>query len=216
MTPLDSIAERDVQAEEIEAHLRYQNEKLVNALYEAREQITSLKEEVDKLCAPPSTYGVYLSVNEDGTINVLSQGRQERVPAGEADQERGRGSGPGGSAGHQLRGHRRPHHPDRGDQGRRGAALPLRRLLPRASADAAQGRPALRSPRLRQDHDRQGGGQQSRPEDLRQAVREAQGLLPQHQAPGAPQQVRGRDGTQDPRDLREGAREGRRRRPSHP
>src|SRR3989475_6908143 len=79
MTPLDSIAERDVQAEEIEAHLRYQNEKLVNALYEAREQITSLKEEVDKLCAPPSTYGVYLSVNEDGTINVLSQGRKVKV-----------------------------------------------------------------------------------------------------------------------------------------
>ena len=52
-----------------------QNEKLVNALYEAREQITSLKEEVDKLCAPPSTYGVYLSLNEDATINVLSQGR---------------------------------------------------------------------------------------------------------------------------------------------
>src|SRR5216684_2277087 len=79
MTPLDSIAERDVQAKEIEAHLRYQNEKLVNALYEAREQITSLKEEVDKLCAPPSTYGVYLSVNEDGTINVLSQGRKVKV-----------------------------------------------------------------------------------------------------------------------------------------
>jgi proteasome-associated ATPase len=79
MNQLDSIAERDVQAEEIEAHLRYQNEKLVNALYEAREQITSLKEEVDKLCAPPSTYGVYLSVNEDGTINVLSQGRKVKV-----------------------------------------------------------------------------------------------------------------------------------------
>src|SRR5437588_10952489 len=56
-----------------------QNEKLVNALYEAREQITALKEEVDKLCAPPSTYGVYLSVNEDGTINVLSQGRKVKV-----------------------------------------------------------------------------------------------------------------------------------------
>src|SRR6267378_7151072 len=79
MTQLDSIAERDVQAEEIEAHLRYQNEKLVNALYEAREQITSLKEEVDKLCAPPSTYGVYLSVNEDGTVNILSQGRKVKV-----------------------------------------------------------------------------------------------------------------------------------------
>src|SRR5712692_5648379 len=56
-----------------------QNEKLVNALYEAREQITSLKEEVDKLCAPPSTYGVYLSENEDGTINILAQGRKVKV-----------------------------------------------------------------------------------------------------------------------------------------
>src|SRR4030088_2354135 len=79
MKQLDRIAERDVQAEESEAHLRYQNEKLVNALYEAREQITSLKEEVDKLCAPPSTYGVYLSVNEDATVNVLSQGRKVKV-----------------------------------------------------------------------------------------------------------------------------------------
>ncbi|MEK7710030.1 MAG: AAA family ATPase, partial [candidate division NC10 bacterium] len=56
-----------------------QNEKLVNALYESREQIQSLKEEVDKLCAPPSTYGVYLSVNEDGTLNILAQGRKVKV-----------------------------------------------------------------------------------------------------------------------------------------
>ncbi len=56
-----------------------QNEKLVNALYEAREQIASLKEEVDKLCAPPSTYGVYLSLNDDGTVNILSQGRKVKV-----------------------------------------------------------------------------------------------------------------------------------------
>src|SRR5207244_1599289 len=56
-----------------------QNEKLVNALYEAREQITALKEEVDKLCAPPPTYGVYLSPNEDGTGNILAQGRKFKV-----------------------------------------------------------------------------------------------------------------------------------------
>jgi proteasome-associated ATPase len=56
-----------------------QNEKLVNALYEAREQITALKEEVDKLCAPPSTYGVFLSPNEDGTVTILSQGRKVKV-----------------------------------------------------------------------------------------------------------------------------------------
>jgi len=56
-----------------------QNEKLVNALYEAREQIQSLKEEVDKLSAPPSTYGVYLSTNEDSTVNILSSGRKVKV-----------------------------------------------------------------------------------------------------------------------------------------
>jgi proteasome-associated ATPase len=56
-----------------------QNEKLVNRLSEAREQIVSLKEEVDKLCAPPSSYGVYLSGNEDGTVNILSQGRKVKV-----------------------------------------------------------------------------------------------------------------------------------------
>jgi proteasome-associated ATPase len=56
-----------------------QNEKLVNALYESREQITSLKEEVDKLCAPPSTYGVYLSTNDDGTVNILASGRKVKV-----------------------------------------------------------------------------------------------------------------------------------------
>ncbi len=56
-----------------------QNEKLVNALYESREQIQSLKEEVDKLCAPPSTYGVYLSPNDDGTVNILAQGRKVKV-----------------------------------------------------------------------------------------------------------------------------------------
>jgi proteasome-associated ATPase len=55
------------------------NDKLVDRLAEARDQITSLKEEVDKLCAPPSTYGVYLSGNQDGTVNVLSQGRKVKV-----------------------------------------------------------------------------------------------------------------------------------------
>ena len=56
-----------------------QNEKLVNTLYEAREQISSLKEEVDKLCAPPSSYGVFLSPNDDGTVNILSSGRKVKV-----------------------------------------------------------------------------------------------------------------------------------------
>jgi len=56
-----------------------QNEKLARALAEAREQLAALREEVEKLSAPPSTYGVYLSANDDDTVNVLAQGRKVKV-----------------------------------------------------------------------------------------------------------------------------------------
>jgi proteasome-associated ATPase len=68
---------RDVDRLLTQAH--NQNEILVTALHEAREQIAALKEEVDKLCAPPATYGVYLAANEDNTVTILSQGRKVKV-----------------------------------------------------------------------------------------------------------------------------------------
>jgi proteasome-associated ATPase len=66
-------------ADRLLAQAHNQNEILVTALQEAREQIAALKEEVDKLCAPPSTYGVYLAANEDNTVTILSQGRKVKV-----------------------------------------------------------------------------------------------------------------------------------------
>jgi proteasome-associated ATPase len=66
-------------ADRLLAQAHNQNEILVTALQEAREQIAVLKEEVDKLCAPPSTYGVYLAANEDNTVTILSQGRKVKV-----------------------------------------------------------------------------------------------------------------------------------------
>src|SRR6266571_1047295 len=68
-----------IRARDKAVHAAGQNERLVAALHEAREQITALKEEVDKLCAPPSSYGVYLSTNKDGTVDVLAQGRKVKV-----------------------------------------------------------------------------------------------------------------------------------------
>jgi len=56
-----------------------QNERLAATLREAREQIIALKEEVEKLTAPPSGFGVFLGVNDDGTINLSSGGRKLRV-----------------------------------------------------------------------------------------------------------------------------------------
>lgn len=58
---------------------RKQNEKLVNALSEAKEQIEALKEEVEKLCQPPNTYGVFRRVNEDKTIDIYLDGRKLKV-----------------------------------------------------------------------------------------------------------------------------------------
>jgi proteasome-associated ATPase len=56
-----------------------QNERLLKALHEARGEIAALRDEVDKLAAPPSTYGVYLTAHEDDTVDVLAQGRKMRV-----------------------------------------------------------------------------------------------------------------------------------------
>ncbi len=58
-----------------------QNEKLVAALQDAKTQIDALKEEVDKLCAPPNTYGVFQRANKDNTVEILVDGRQMRVNA---------------------------------------------------------------------------------------------------------------------------------------
>jgi proteasome-associated ATPase len=56
-----------------------QNEKLVNTLQEAKQQIELLKEEVDKLCAPPNSYGVFQRANKDGTVEILADGKPMRV-----------------------------------------------------------------------------------------------------------------------------------------
>jgi proteasome-associated ATPase len=56
-----------------------QNEKLVHTLQEAKQQIELLKEEVDKLCAPPNTYGVFVRANKDGTAELNVDGKAMRV-----------------------------------------------------------------------------------------------------------------------------------------
>jgi proteasome-associated ATPase len=55
------------------------NEKLTYTLREAREHISALREEVDKLTQPPAAYGTYLGANNDDTVDVFSAGRKMRV-----------------------------------------------------------------------------------------------------------------------------------------
>ena len=56
-----------------------QNEKLTYTLREAREHISTLRDEVDKLTQPPSGYGTVLGANGDGTVDVHAGGRKMRV-----------------------------------------------------------------------------------------------------------------------------------------
>ncbi|WP_419925645.1 proteasome ATPase [Candidatus Poriferisocius sp.] len=56
-----------------------QNEKLTYTLREAREHISALRDEVDKLTQPPSAYGAFLGHNDDNTVDVFSGGRKMRV-----------------------------------------------------------------------------------------------------------------------------------------
>jgi len=55
------------------------NARLLKALHDARDEIAALRDEVDKLCAPPFSYGVYLAAHEDDTVDVLAHGRKVRV-----------------------------------------------------------------------------------------------------------------------------------------
>jgi proteasome-associated ATPase len=73
------LTEELARAHEKAAHAHGQKERMAAALAQARDEITALREEVDKLSAPPSTYGVYLSGNIDGTVNVLASGRKVKV-----------------------------------------------------------------------------------------------------------------------------------------
>jgi proteasome-associated ATPase len=61
------------------ASLTTQNERLVSTLREARDQIMTLKEEVDRLAQPPTGFGTYLASNDDGTVDVFTGGRKLRV-----------------------------------------------------------------------------------------------------------------------------------------
>ncbi len=55
------------------------NRRLADTLREARNQIVTLKEEVDRLADPPNGFAVFLARNPDGTADIHAQGRKLRV-----------------------------------------------------------------------------------------------------------------------------------------
>jgi len=56
-----------------------QNERLTDALQDTKAQIEAMRAEVEKLTAPPSTYGIFTSANKDQTVTVYVTGRKLKV-----------------------------------------------------------------------------------------------------------------------------------------
>jgi proteasome-associated ATPase len=73
------LEERLIEAKDRLSQAAGQNQKLVAALEETREQLALLREEVEKLTAPPNPFGTVLGLNEDGTVDVFTSGRKLRV-----------------------------------------------------------------------------------------------------------------------------------------
>ena len=81
---------RDANRELARANAR--NQRLNTTLESARERITVLRDEVEKLSQPPSAYGTVVQLNDDGTADVHSGGRKMRVAV---HQEAAEGLHPG-------------------------------------------------------------------------------------------------------------------------
>ena len=128
------LEERLLETKGLLAQEVEKNEKLSHALRGARENIASLRDEVDKLSQPPSAYGVVVGKNDDGTVDVLTSGRKMRVNL----------------------------HPEIDiDTLSRGAEVVLNESFNVVTA-RAEGDPVVRPSWLRQDAHRQGGREQPR------------------------------------------------------
>ena len=77
--PEEPLSERIIACETANAELEERNEQLVATLRGARDQITNLKQEVDRLAKAPNTFGIIADVYPDGTADILSGGRKMRV-----------------------------------------------------------------------------------------------------------------------------------------
>ncbi len=73
------LEQRLAESQAMLANVTAQNERLAATLREAREQIVTLKEEVDRLAQPPASFGIFISSNDDDSVDVYTGGRKLRV-----------------------------------------------------------------------------------------------------------------------------------------
>jgi len=76
---IEMLEEKLLEARGALAQSRSNNEKLTITIQQTRDQITALRDEVEKLTQPPAVYGTFIDFNEDGTVDIFASGRKMRV-----------------------------------------------------------------------------------------------------------------------------------------
>ncbi|HJQ00633.1 MAG TPA: proteasome ATPase [Jatrophihabitans sp.] len=76
---LRALEDRLAETQSRVASLSDRNERLANTLRDARDQLVTLKEEIDRLAQPPSGYGVFLEKVDEHSVDIFTGGRKLRV-----------------------------------------------------------------------------------------------------------------------------------------
>src|SRR5690625_667775 len=74
-TPSTRLEKLQKEAETLAA----KNDRLVNALTTARNQLVELREQVEEMSKPPSSYAIFMKAHPDRTVDALSSGRKLRL-----------------------------------------------------------------------------------------------------------------------------------------
>src|ERR1700683_2905041 len=76
---IEMLEEKLLEARGALAQSRSNNEKLTITIQQTRDQITALRDEVEKLTQPPAAYGDFIDSNADGSGDHFAYGRKMRV-----------------------------------------------------------------------------------------------------------------------------------------
>jgi proteasome-associated ATPase len=74
-----ALEDRLVETQARVASLTDRNERLADTLRDARDQLVTLKEEIDRLAQPPSGYGIFLEAVDEHSVDIFTGGRKLRV-----------------------------------------------------------------------------------------------------------------------------------------
>ncbi|HQU25552.1 MAG TPA: proteasome ATPase [Acidimicrobiales bacterium] len=76
---IELLEEKLLEARGQLAQSRSNNEKLTITIQQTRDQISALRDEVEKLTQPPAVYGTFIGFNDDGSVDIFASGRKMRV-----------------------------------------------------------------------------------------------------------------------------------------